>query len=81
MRLSFLLATSAAIFLLPFLAYTAGVPADDELSQAYVQTVQGARDRITSFDAASNARYESIEISRTIHAATGEVVVWVRQHV
>ena len=81
MRLSFLLAMSAAIFMIPFLAYSAGVPADDELSQRYVQTVQGVRDHITSFDAPNSIRYESVEIGRTIRVGTSEVAVWIRQHV
>jgi hypothetical protein len=81
MRMSFFLAMTVAVLAIPFLAYEAGIPADDELSQSYVQTVQGVRDRVTSFDAASNIRYESTEIGRTIHVATGQVVVWVRSHV
>lgn len=81
MRLSFFLAMSVAIFMIPFLAYEAGVPADDELSQRYVQTVQGVRDHVTSFDASSNIRYESTEIGRTIRVGTSEVAGWIRQHV
>lgn len=72
---------SVAIFMIPFLAYEAGVPADDELSQRYVQTVQGVRDHVTSFDASSNIRYESTEIGRTIRVGTSEVAGWIRQHV
>ncbi|HEY1978142.1 MAG TPA: hypothetical protein VGG89_16440 [Candidatus Baltobacteraceae bacterium] len=81
MRLSFFLAMSAAIFMIPFLAYSAGVPADDELSQRYVQTVQGVRDNVKSFDASSNIRYETTEIGRTIRVGTSEVAGWIRQHV
>ena len=81
MRLSFFLAMSVAIFMIPFLAYEAGVPADDELSQRYVQTVAGVRDNIKSFDASSNIRYETTEIGRTIRVGTSEVAGWIRQHV
>jgi hypothetical protein len=81
MRLSFFLSMSVAIFMIPFLAYSAGVPADDEVSQRYVQTVQGVKEQITSFDAPSSIRYESTEIGRTIRVGTSEVVGWIRQHV
>jgi hypothetical protein len=81
MRLSFFLAMSVAVFMIPFLAYSAGVPADDELSQRYVQTVAGVRNQVTSFDAKSNIRWESAEIGRTIRVGTSEFAGWIRQHV
>jgi hypothetical protein len=81
MRLGFLLAMSAAVFMIPFLAYEAGVPADDDLSQRYVQTVAGVREHVASFDASSNIRWETTEIGRTIRVGTSEVTGWIRQHV
>ena len=81
MRLGFFLAMSVAIFMIPFLAYSAGVPADDGLSQSYVHTVAGVRDRVTSFDAKSNIRWESAEIGKAIRVGTYEVAGWIRQHV
>jgi len=67
--------------MIPFLAYSAGVPADDELSQRYVQTVQGVRNHVTSFDASNNIRWETTEIGQTIRTGTSEVAGWIRQHV
>lgn len=81
MRLGFFMAMSAAVVLIPFLAYEAGVPADDELSQSYVQTVAGVRQHVASFDASSNLRWETTEIGRTIRVGTSEVTGWIRQHV
>jgi hypothetical protein len=81
MRFSFFLAMSVAIFMIPFLAYSAGVPADDGISQSYVQTVAGVRDRVTSFDAKTNIRWESAEIGRTISVGSSAVAGWIRQHV
>ncbi|HZY99383.1 MAG TPA: hypothetical protein VFE36_07400 [Candidatus Baltobacteraceae bacterium] len=81
MRLSFFLTMSVAVFMIPFIAYEAGVPADDDLSQRYVQTVSGVRDHVKSFDAQNSIRYETTEIGRTIRVGTSEVAVWIRQHV
>jgi hypothetical protein len=67
--------------MIPFLAYAAGVPADDEFSQRYVQTVQGVRNHVNSFDASTNLRWETNEIGRTIRVGTSEVAGWIRQHV
>jgi hypothetical protein len=69
MRLGFLLAMTAGLLLTPFLAYETGVPADDDLSQQYVQTIDGIRYQIVTYNAKDSFLYEKSEILGTLGEA------------
>lgn len=81
MRFGFLLAWAGALLALPFLAYSAGVPADDDLSQHYLATVGAIRYHIATFDPKANFEYEKAEIPRTLGQAKQAVVTWVSQKI
>lgn len=56
------LATMAAMLAIPYLAYSSGIPADDEYSQRYVQTVNGIRYHIATYSVSDSYQYEKTEI-------------------
>jgi len=72
MRLT-ILALVSGLALLPYFGYESGMQADDSLSQHYVATIDGVRERIATFNPKYNFDYEKHEISTTLVQWSGAV--------
>jgi hypothetical protein len=61
-----LFVTATAMLAIPYVAYTFGVPADDEISQSYVQTVNGIKHHVQTYSVSDSYQYEKVEILGTL---------------